>query len=396
MAFNLLKSFHLFWSSDDFCPRSGFSPSDQGINPDVCIAPDIRFYISDSGYQTIQGLLKQISKQAQHPLTMQFLNDIIFLNTANPSLPMRAQALGPKTDDALKDWYEEKLLPMVEGSAQYLYLDSKGNITTGKGILVLSIKESKGFYFDSHRFLKEEQYSNQVVEKVKILFLSLEKNNEDPFRNYNQNVHFATPKDRDAAIRESLKYLATRIQQGNYKHYKASFYDNANNPVRIDSKATDAKIDNFLDRLFPQIRKIVPGYSQFPAGAQLAILDMAYNTDPNNWKKVFIGNFGKKTKKPSKLHPSELHPFYEIIHQPFVNWNQAAFGEKNYCNAPDSSDFYFWRWSDPQSRNEATQILLILAKEWQQSNPSFCSSSFPYLPNAPISFSSSNNTLPTT
>ena len=342
-------------------------------------------YISAESDREIQGLLPHTDI-----LTNAKLDKIISIPPSNLALFPKAQALGPKTDAGLIDWYVKNFLPKAEGPHQYLYVDTEMKITVGTGlnlsdgrlqVYAYKDKAGKEHYsssipsakknkrvsaFDPNLFLKDEEYQNAILGKLTTIIRSFYIEGKEDIKNdrYTSKIHANRQQ-----IRTALIYLSHRIVQEKEKKEKtghryhfpgAQSYVSGQNSIYADPQDTDRLERQFLKELLPALHQQVPRFSQFPAGAQLAILDMAYNTNFYRWK-----------KQGSSV---ELHPFYEQINQETIDWESIATDPKNpaSCSVADvtknfagktvhCSNFFFWRQKVSLTRNIATQILLILA-----------------------------------
>lgn len=350
--------------------------------------PSYEDYISEEGYREIQGLLRRTDI-----LTNGKLDKIPPILPNNFVLAPFYQALGPKTDEGLIDWYVENFLPKAEGSHQYLYVDSVMKLTVGMGTNLAderltvyesvdkktgkthysstpfpNIKKKKVSKFDPELFLQDDEYKNAILDKlltvIKTFYIG------DPVDIRKDRYTSQTKASRQQLL-EALTDIAQRIHDEKEKKKTAKKYHipgaksyvSEKNAVYADKEDTDTLEREFLEKMMPGLHQQVPRFSQFPAGAQLAILDMAYNTNFYRWK---------KTKSPV-----ELHPFYQEISQQTVDWDLVATDAKDPkgCLVDDvtqnftkktakCTNFYFWRKKIGLTRNVATQILLILADEW--------------------------------
>ncbi|MBS0615326.1 MAG: hypothetical protein JSR58_02085 [Verrucomicrobia bacterium] len=356
-------------------------------------------YISVQVYTEIQGLLSHtdILNEAKLDLITQIPPNNYVLSPFN-------QALGPKTNEGLIDWYIKNFLPIAEGSHQYLYVDTVGKITVGMGtnlsdrMTVFEYKDNKTnkfhyassnpgrkgekvIKFNPRNFLNNEEYKSAVLDKVMTLIKSFYVGK--PLDVKRDNYGYALKASRKQ-LEDALTYLCQRIidepgKKAAAKKAKKPYhipgpqsYVSEDNSVHADKDETNALEREFLEKMMPGLHAQVPQFAKYPAGAQLAVLDMAYNTNFYRWKTEYM-----KTKGgPVRV---ELHPFYRAINTDWVSWDSVAYGAKDEggCTVADVAknfvknqakcdNFLFWRKKIGLTRNIATQILLILADEWQE------------------------------
>lgn len=352
-------------------------------------------YISPESDQEIQGLLPHTDL-----LTNEKLDKIVSIPSNDLTIPSAAQALGPKIDQGLIDWYMENFLPKAEGSHQYLYACSEFKLTTGMGInlaapddhfkpdrlSVYQYKDTKtgGLHYSSTKpliksklvaeldlelFLDEDhkEYQKAVADKLMTIFHTFYIGNKSDL--IKDHYSYSKTASRDQII-AAIKQVLIKIRQGKKNQAAAKAaekkyhipgvkaYISDENIIYIDKKETDKWSKEFLEDMIIRLHSLVPRFSQFPAGAQLAIMDMAYNTNYSRWKHKSV----------------ELNSFCEKINQETIDWDSVATDSKNPagCSVDDVTDnfpaksapcsnFFFWRKKIGLTRNIATQILLILA-----------------------------------
>ncbi len=370
---------------DSIWNSTGFNP----LQPPP-LSNHYRDYIPVETYQEIQGLLPQTNI-----LTNGKLDQITLIPTNSSPLTLSAQALGPKSDEGLINWYIENFVPIAEGSHQYLYVDSVMKISVGMGTNLADdrlkvfeykdpktkqphystaapahIKKKPVSKFDPSLFIDNEEYRNAVLDKLTTVIKSFYIGDPLDIKKDRYKSHVKASRQQ---LSDALMYLAKRIVAEKEKRAKdpkkyripgAQAYVSKENAVYADKEDTDGLEREFLEKMMPALHKQVPRFSQYPAGAQLAILDMAYNTNFYRWKK---GGAAKV----------ELHPLYEQINKETIDWDAIAKAPKDPkgCVVEDlaknfakggakCSNFFFWRKLIGSTRNIATQILLLLADGW--------------------------------
>lgn len=405
-------------------PNSHICPiptSPPPTNPQV-LPHSYQSYVSPEGYEQIQGLLPYAGK-----LTSDIINEIIDIQT-NGLFRLDLMAFGPKVlEDDLLHWYANRFAPLYEGEIHHLYLDYVGNITIGTGFNLsdklgekIKVKKRMQLKFEPNKFLSSDnnvrkQYQQLVLKQLKSYFpkfFALKKPNIKKIKNEDFNERDLYLVD-DNEIITALEYLSHRIQEHKYGTAK-SIVSKENSIVIDDPESKNATFKRLKEMIKDiDVNHRFPNLRNFPAGAQLAILDLVYNTNYAAWKhkskNLDLTTFNKliKGEKISKNS-------YKL----FTNWHELAYDASNneqtcakasiYHTDPKENtfkvsviikkklkhnktsikkyshnevhckNFFFWRLAleldknkkqDPHKLNErniATQILLILADEWEK------------------------------
>jgi GH24 family phage-related lysozyme (muramidase) len=156
--------------------------------------------------------------------------------------------------------------PAWEGEFPYMYLDSVNNVTVGIGCLLRSVAEAQALKFVYRHDQAREKDGQQVV----------------------------VARQGDAASGEEIAadFKSVRAESG--QGWRASAFEKV---TRLDLPT--AEIDRiFFDRVATfekQIKGHLPDYDRYPAPAQLALLDMAFN----------LGTNGLMTKFPKLIQAAK-------------------------------------------------------------------------------------------
>lgn len=389
-------------------------------------------YLTLEGRFMVPRLLEYLKDLKSNIVTEDSLNQLVKVKTSYPLLPFYGQALGPKDKEGLIQWYLDYFLPAVEGSVQYLYLDSeKGIITTGKGINVENALVTKGVKqkrvaFNPELFAqrtpKALAYRNEIANKVRIFFKSLSLNNKMCLfphifwgtithkgrqNNVEENrAKFLTEEQLNQEILNALDNLVSRKLSHQYgPRYPAKSFLTGDHTIVVDKETTDLVASEKVESAYNRLTRVFPKFLFFPAGAQLALLDMQYNLGEGKFNEYqnlirIVNGYNFEINNVSESFCRPYHPFYETLRDKektnltqLVNfggfstlakeqspdWRILAYEmedpgggevlELSEFSHPHCTNFYFWRKRPPlPARNLATFILFILAAEWQNTD----------------------------
>lgn len=288
----------------------------------------------------------------------------IFKHRFNMCLLEKSAGLGAKESGAFVDWFIKNLLKS-EGLCQCMYLDTRGNITIGYGRLLLGLDlANPNFNLELTKLQAKEvykDYNKVILERIK--------NNLKDFgvfktcknASIDSSGKIICPDEKlavvasDEEIQNAINYLvdlsAKRQKSAILQRFPAKTYFNKEeNPIFLDVSALDRVAKHDVEQKIKEIKtavnlenkKCFADYDTYPVGAQLALLDMAYNVGANRLAKKF---------------KSLTHLIMEQKWQTIANELE-----------PTSKKPYFSRVGIQASRNEVTKILFILAAEWDKSS----------------------------
>ncbi len=304
----------------------------QNAGPVISLGQDvtsmsIKQYVPVDIYEQIQALLPKSYLKAKSLNAIVSLPGIEGARIAPPEFTPRLldtdyapgdpRALGPKTLEGLWDWYMKYLLPQSENHIFYLYLDSIGLITTGIGINIttqlehVKKKKEKGKWVPdvkvtAEKFIHSKTYRTQIIRDIKHYFLNQNEklhtqcisinSSRDPVMSQlcsrlpplDSNLFdplppkrlFSATDDIDTAIKDALLYLSREVTKSENNHRKYFWYTHYRRSGNIsvnDDLLTAISYTEHVKLDYEYMTRLSHGRS-IPAGAQLALLDIAYNS----------------------------------------------------------------------------------------------------------------------